>query len=153
MVFLVLVQIYLGALVAGLHAGLTYNTWPLMDGAIIPGDLFVIDPAWRNLFENPKTVQFIHRMFAYTVLMVAIWHALATRQTLPGTTHARRAWVLVGLVLVQAGIGVATLLTQAHMHWALLHQGFAVFVLIFATAHWRATKGAYPFPTEVIVRN
>lgn len=153
MVFLVLVQIYLGALVAGLHAGLTYNTWPLMDGAIIPGDLFVIDPAWRNLFENPKTVQFIHRMFAYTVLVVAIWHALATRQTLPGTTHARRAWVLVGLVLVQAGIGVATLLTQAHMHWALLHQGFAVFVLIFATAHWRATKGAYPLPTEVIVRN
>ncbi|WP_026060641.1 COX15/CtaA family protein [Pseudaminobacter salicylatoxidans] len=145
MVFLVLVQIYLGALVAGLHAGLTYNTWPLMDGAIIPGDLFVIDPAWRNLFENPKTVQFIHRMFAYTVLVVAIWHALATRQTLPGTTHARRAWVLVGLVLVQAGIGVATLLTQAHMHWALVHQGFAVFVLIFATAHWRATKGAIRF--------
>jgi len=153
MVLLVLVQIYLGALVAGLHAGLSYNTWPLMDGAIVPGDLFVIDPAWRNLFENPKTVQFIHRMFAYTVLVVAIWHALATSRALPGTTHARRAWVLVGLVLVQAAIGVATLLTQAHIHWALLHQGFAMLVLIFATAHWRATKGAYPLPAEVIVRS
>ena len=151
MVLLVLVQIYLGALVAGLHAGLTYNTWPLMDGAIIPGDLFVIDPAWRNLFENPKTVQFIHRMFAYTVLVVAIWHAVATGLAEPGTTHARRAWVLVGLVLVQAAIGVGTLLAQAHMHWALLHQGVALVVLIFATAHWRGTKGAYPLPTEVVV--
>jgi cytochrome c oxidase assembly protein subunit 15 len=151
MVLLVLVQIYLGALVAGLHAGLTYNTWPLMDGAIIPGDLFVIDPAWRNLFENPKTVQFIHRMFAYTVLVVAIWHAVATARAEPGTTHARRAWVLVGLVLVQAAIGVGTLLAQAHMHWALLHQGVALVVLIFATAHWRGTKGAYPLPTEVVV--
>jgi len=153
MVLLVLIQIYLGALVAGLHAGLTYNTWPLMDGAIIPGDLFVIDPAWRNLFENPKTVQFIHRMFAYTVLVVAIWHAVATSRALPGTTHARRAWVLVGFVLAQAGIGIATLLTQAHIHWALLHQGFAMLVLIFATAHWRATKGAYPLPAEVVVRS
>jgi cytochrome c oxidase assembly protein subunit 15 len=153
MVLLVLVQIYLGALVAGLHAGLTYNTWPLMDGAIVPGDLFVIKPAWLNLFENPKTVQFIHRMFAYTVLVVAIWQAVATSRALPNTTHARRAWVLVGLVLVQAAIGVGTLLAQAHMHWALLHQGFALLVLIFATAHWRGTKGAYPLPTEVVVRN
>lgn len=151
MVLLVLVQIYLGALVAGLHAGLSYNTWPLMDGAVVPGDLFVIDPAWRNLFENPKTVQFIHRMFAYAVLAVAIWHALATSRTLPGTTHARRAWVLVGLVLAQAAIGVGTLLAQAHMHWALLHQAFAMVVLIFATAHWRGTNGAYPLPTDVIV--
>ncbi|PSJ59743.1 COX15/CtaA family protein [Pseudaminobacter soli (ex Li et al. 2025)] len=153
MVLLVLFQIYLGALVAGLHAGLTYNTWPLMDGAVVPGDLFAIEPAWRNLFENPKTVQFIHRMFAYTVLVVAIWHALATSRALPGTTHARRAWVLAGLVLAQAAIGVATLLTQADMHWALLHQGFAMVVLIFATAHWRGTKGAYPLPTEVVVRS
>src|SRR4029077_9226640 len=62
---LVLVQIYLGGLVAGLDAGLSYNTWPLMDGAVVPGDLFVIDPAWRNFFENPKTVQFMHRIGAY----------------------------------------------------------------------------------------
>ncbi|NGN40130.1 heme A synthase [Mesorhizobium sp. CGMCC 1.15528] len=153
MVLLVLIQIYLGGLVAGLHAGLTYNTWPLMDGAVIPGDLFIIDPAWRNLFENPKTVQFVHRMFAYSVLVVAIWHAFATMRALPGTTHARRAWVLVALILGQAAIGVGTLLAQAHIHWALLHQGFAMIVLIFATAHWRGTKGAYPLPTEIAVRS
>lgn len=152
MVLLVLIQIYLGGLVAGLHAGLSYNTWPLMDGAIIPGDLFAIDPAWRNLFENPKTVQFIHRMFAYTLLAVAVWHAIATARAEPGSTHGRRAWLLLGLVLVQAAVGVGTLLAQAHMHWALLHQGVAMVVLIFATAHWRGAKGPYALP-DGSVRN
>ena len=153
LVVMVLIQIYLGALVAGLHAGLTYNTWPLMDGAIIPGNLFTIDPAWRNLFENPKTVQFIHRMFAYTVLAVTLWHAIATSMSTPGTTHARRAWVLVLLVLAQATLGIATLLMQAPIDVALTHQFMAIMVLIFATAHWRGTKGAYPLPHEVEVRD
>src|SRR5215213_3064243 len=60
LLILVLVQIYAGALVAGLDAGQTYNTWPLIDGALVPaGDrLFLIAPAWRNLFENHLTVQF-----------------------------------------------------------------------------------------------
>jgi cytochrome c oxidase assembly protein subunit 15 len=153
LVAMVLVQIYLGALVAGLHAGLSYNTWPLMDGAVIPGDLFVIDPAWRNLFENPKTVQFIHRMFAYTVVLAMLWHALATTRALPGTTHARRAWVLLALALGQVAIGVGTLLMQAPMDVALTHQFVAMLVLIFATAHWRGTKGAYPLPHQIEVRS
>jgi cytochrome c oxidase assembly protein subunit 15 len=152
LVLMVLVQIYLGALVAGLHAGLTYNTWPLMDGAIVPGDLFTIDPWWRNLFENPKTVQFVHRMFAYTVLAVALCHAAVTSIVQPGTTHARRAWVLVALVLVQAGLGVATLLLMAPLDVALTHQIVAMMVLIFATAHWRATKGADPLAHAIEVR-
>ena len=80
-------------------------------------------------------------MFAYAVLALALWHVFSTARMAPKTTHARRAWVLVALVLVQAAIGVGTLLAQAHMHWALLHQGFALIVLIFATAHWRAAQG------------
>jgi len=67
-VFAVLLQIFLGALVAGLDAGLAYNEWPMMDGAIIPNDLWVQTPFWINAFENPKTVQFIHRMSAYALL-------------------------------------------------------------------------------------
>jgi cytochrome c oxidase assembly protein subunit 15 len=153
LVLMALVQIYLGGLVAGLHAGLTYNTWPLMDGAIIPGDLFVIEPAWRNLFENPKTVQFIHRMFAYALLAAALWHAIATSLALPRTTHARRAWVLLALVLAQAAVGVATLLMQAPIDVALTHQFVAMVVLIFATAHWRAAKGAYALAHEIEVRS
>ncbi|PYE87155.1 COX15/CtaA family protein [Phyllobacterium leguminum] len=143
LVFAVLVQIYLGGLVAGLHAGLTYNTWPLMDGTIIPSDLFIQSPWWRNLFENPKTVQFLHRMFAYTVLVLAVLHAMQVNRIAPQTTHARRATVLVGLILVQAAIGVATLLASVPIHWGLTHQAFALAVLAFAVAHWRACKGAY----------
>src|SRR4029453_14008098 len=75
-----LFQIYLGALVAGLDAGLSYNTWPLMDGSLVPGDLFVIDPAWANLFANAKTVQFIHRCGAYVVFAAVLWHMIATRR-------------------------------------------------------------------------
>ena len=67
---LLLLQIYLGALVAGLDAGLDYNTWPLIDGAFIPeaARLWFMHPAWRNLFENTLTVQFDHRMMAYADL-------------------------------------------------------------------------------------
>ncbi|MGU3576759.1 COX15/CtaA family protein [Brucellaceae bacterium C25G] len=143
LVFVILVQIYLGGLVAGLHAGLTFNTWPLMDGAIIPSDLFVQTPWWRNIFENPKTVQFIHRMVAYSLLLLAILHAVQTARYAPDTTHARRALVLTGLIIIQAGIGIVTLLTMVPLEWGLLHQGFALVVLAFAVAHWRATKGAY----------
>lgn len=147
-VLLALVQIYLGGLVAGLDAGLSYNTWPLMDGKVIPSDLLLLEPAWRNFFENPKTVQFIHRIGAYTVFAVALWHMIATRRRLPGTTHARRATLLFLLVVVQASIGIGTLLMQVPLHMALTHQAFALVLLGFAAAHWRGTKGAYPLPTR-----
>ncbi|WP_343314366.1 COX15/CtaA family protein [Brucella sp. BE17] len=143
LVFAVLVQIYLGGLVAGLHAGLTYNTWPLMDGVIIPSDMFIQSPWWRNLFENPKTVQFVHRMFAYTVLVLSLVHVFQVFKRVPGTTHARRTVLLLSLVLVQAVIGIATLLMSVPLHLGLTHQFMALVVLAFAVAHWRATKGAY----------
>ncbi|MGX5841378.1 COX15/CtaA family protein [Mesorhizobium sp. ArgA1] len=147
-VLLALIQIYLGGLVAGLDAGLSYNTWPLMDGKIIPSDLLLLEPAWRNFFENPKTVQFVHRLGAYTVFAVALWHMIATRARQPGTTHARRATLLFLLVLVQASIGIGTLLMQVPLHMALTHQAVALVLLGFAAAHWRGTKGAYPLPTR-----
>lgn len=150
---LCLVQIYLGALVAGLDAGLSYNTWPLMDGAFIPGDLFVQQPWFINLFENPKTVQFVHRMGAYTLLLVSLWHMVTVGRAAPGTTHARRAVLLFILVCFQAMIGIATLLTQVHLHTALMHQGVALVVLGFAVAHWRGFVGEYPRETVVKVLN
>ncbi|MFC5385985.1 COX15/CtaA family protein [Aquamicrobium segne] len=151
LVLLTMIQIYLGGLVAGLHAGLSYTTWPLMDGRIIPGDLFVIEPLWRNFFESPKTVQFIHRIGAYTLFVVAALHMISTGRKFPGTTHARRAVFLFILVLVQAVIGIATLVMQVPLHLGLTHQGFALVVLGFAAAHWRGTKGAYPLPGEARV--
>lgn len=152
LVLFVLLQIYLGALVAGLDAGLSYNTWPLMDGRLIPGDLFVIEPAWRNFFESAKTVQFIHRCGAYLVLLVAFWHLVATLRREPGTTHSRRAAVLLILVALQAAIGVVTLLLQVPLDLALTHQAMALIVLGFAAAHWRGTKGSYVEQAGVAIR-
>lgn len=152
-VILVLIQLYLGGLVAGLHAGLSYNTWPLMDGRIIPGDLFILEPAWRNLFENPKTVQFVHRVGAYVVFLVALWQIIATFRRQPGTTHARRAVILFLLVALQASLGIGTLVMHVPMDMALTHQAFALVVLGFAAAHWRGTKGAYPLPNEIELRS
>ena len=151
LLILTLFQIFLGGLVAGLNAGLIYNTWPLMDGALVPDGLFFIEPLWHNFFENRMTVQFIHRLVAYALFIAALWHMIAVGRSAPRTTHRRRALILFHLVLVQAAIGIATLLMQAPLHWALLHQGFALVVLGFAAAHWRATKGPYPLPTKIVV--
>lgn len=150
MALLVLFQIYLGALVAGLDAGMAYNTWPLMDGSVVPGDLFVQQPWWINLFENPKTVQFVHRLGAYLVLIAAFAHAVSAWRALPSSTHARRALVLLGLVLVQAALGITALVLVVPFGWALVHHGFAIMVLGFAVAHWRGTVGPYPEPVRAI---
>lgn len=146
----ILFQIYLGGLVAGLNAGLSYNTWPLMDGSIIPGDMFAIEPAWRNFFENPKLVQFVHRLGAYAIFGLALWHMIAARRRDPGTLHARRALILFHIVLLQVIVGIVTLLTQVHLHTALLHQALALIALGYAAAHWRASKGSYPLPDEAL---
>ena len=148
--FLVLLQIYLGALVAGLNAGWSYNTWPLMDGALIPGQLFTMDPALVNFFENPKTVQFVHRMTAYALWIAAFAHMIAAWRFGAGTTHANRAVVLFGLVTLQAVAGIVTLLLQVPISWGLIHQGGAVIVLGFAVAHWRAFYGARPLPPPAV---
>jgi len=153
LVLAVFVQIMLGAFLAGLDAGLSYNDWPLMDGAVLPGDLMVIEPAWRNFFENPKMVQFVHRMAAYLLLAAALWHMIDTRRREAGTTHARRALVLFHLILAQAAIGVATLTLYVQPHLALLHQATALVVLGFATAHWRGARGPYPLQTDIAIRS
>ncbi|GHC79131.1 COX15/CtaA family protein [Limoniibacter endophyticus] len=149
LVALVLFQIYLGGLVAGLNAGYTFNTWPLMDSALIPSDLLIQSPWWVNFFENVKTVQFVHRTGAYLIFFVALWHMVAARRADPGSTHARRALLLFHLVLIQAIVGIATLLTHVQIHTALAHQAMALVVLAFAVAHWRGTKGPYPLETQI----
>ncbi len=148
-----LFQIYLGALVAGLDAGLSYNTWPLMDGSIVPGDLLIQQPFWINLFENPKTVQFVHRIGAYVIFAFVLMHMIASLRAAPDTTHARRSVVLFVLVTIQALIGITTLILQVPVGWGVAHQGGALVVLGFAVAHWRAFVGEYPRETEVVEIN
>lgn len=150
LVLLVLLQIFLGGLVAGLDAGLAYNTWPRMDGAWVPSGLTTLEPLWRNLFENPKAVQFVHRVSAYILLVAVLWHAIAAFQR-GNTTHARRSAILLALVLAQMAVGIVTLLWAVPIHAALTHQGLGLIVLGWAAAHWRGTKGPYPPQTRVEV--
>lgn len=152
-VLMVLVQIYLGGLVAGLDAGLASNTWPLMAGALIPDGLWAISPLWRNFFENELTVQFVHRMAGYLVLLALVWHWLSARRSAEGTVHARRAGILLAMGLIQAALGIVTVLWEVPFHAALAHQGWAILTLGFAVAHWRGFIGAYPFETAVEIRS
>jgi cytochrome c oxidase assembly protein subunit 15 len=140
---LVLLQIYLGALVAGLDAGLVYNTWPLIDGALVPdaARLWFVQPAWRNLFENTLTVQFDHRMLAYGIFVLALWHAYDARRS----AGAQGALVLAGIVTSQAALGVVTLLHQAPLHLALPHQLLAIVVLTVAVVHAERLSHRAPY--------
>ena len=131
---LTLLQIYLGALVAGLDAGMSYNTWPLIDGALIPpaDRLWFETPAWRNLFENALTVQFDHRMVAYGLWLATLLHAFDARRD---SAAFNGALALAGAMTIQAGLGIVTLLYAAPLALALTHQGMAIVVLTIAVVH------------------
>jgi cytochrome c oxidase assembly protein subunit 15 len=144
---LVLVQIYLGALVAGLRAGLIYNTWPMIDGALVPkaASLFFEHPWWRNLFENTLTVQFNHRMMAYAIFLVTLWHLIDVWRA--SSHHARTgAAGLFAIVTLQAALGVVTLLYQTPLPLALAHQGMAMVVLTVAVVHAQRLTHRLPIP-------
>ncbi|MGQ3074602.1 MAG: COX15/CtaA family protein [Ferrovibrionaceae bacterium] len=119
------IQVVLGAFVAGLRAGLTYNTWPLMDGDLIPGHLFMQSPWWLNFFENITMVQFQHRSFAWVVVilaLVAAWRAAAL--------GLRRPAAMVALAVVaQFMLGIITLIEVVPVSLGVAHQGGAVVVL------------------------
>jgi cytochrome c oxidase assembly protein subunit 15 len=132
---LILAQIYLGALVAGLRAGYVYNTWPLIDGALIPDGarLFFAAPLWRNFFENALTVQFDHRMLAYIIFVGAVLHAVDTLRV--GGPARIGAIVLAAAVTLQAALGICTLILQVPLPLALAHQAVAMLVLTAAALH------------------
>lgn len=138
-VALVLAQIFLGGLVAGLHAGLVHNTWPLMGEGLVPplADLTALTPLWRNFFENETTVQFVHRLGAYLVMAATAWHAFASR----GTEAGRGAVLVMMLAWGQAVLGIATLLAFVPLHLALAHQALAVIVLWAASLHAAGLAG------------
>jgi len=134
---LVIVQIYLGALVAGLRAGLIYNTWPLIDGSLVPdmSRLFFEAPLWRNFFENTLTVQLDHRLIAYALWLFAVLHAADVARTARGRDGFTGALALACAVTLQAALGIVTLIHQAPLGLALLHQAMAMVVLAIAVVH------------------
>lgn len=139
LVGLILVQIALGGLVAGSKAGLAYNTWPLMDGRLVPpaDALFVVRPWLENLVDNPVLVQFDHRLAGYLVVTLAVWMALVARRARPGSAAARRASAVALIAGAQAGLGITTLLLAVPLWAGLAHQLLAMSLLAAATVHAR----------------
>ena len=121
-----LITILSGGFVAGLKAGKIFNTFPMMGDYWIPPGVMAFEPAWRNLFDNPATVQLGHRLLAMTtfVVVVAFWAAI---RRIPMSRRARQAlpWLLV-LVIAQVSLGVLTLLYVVPTLLAVTHQGVAV---------------------------
>jgi len=135
---LVFLQILLGALVAGLRAGLAYNTWPLMDGRLIPAGLAAMEPWYLNLFENALTVQFNHRLTAYALAVAVVWRAIVVMMR-PSQQGERRSAVALALaVAVQIGLGIWTLLDQVPAPLGIAHQAMAA--LVFSLAVWHLTE-------------
>jgi len=131
---LIYVQMLLGALVAGLHAGLIYNTWPDMDGRIFPEGAFVLTPWWINPFENPGLAQFDHRIGAYIVAGVAAY-VYAKGVKLTGAAK-KSAKLVATLVTLQIALGIVTLMLQAPEALAAAHQVLAA--TLFCAAIWHA---------------
>lgn len=139
LVGLIFLQIAFGGLVAGSKAGFTYNTWPLMDGSLLPPEavLFSVRPWLENFLDNVALVQADHRLLAYIIVALALGHAVTLRYKSPGSKAARRATALAGLVLGQMALGVTTLLLVVPLWAGLIHQVFAMAVLGMAVTHAR----------------
>jgi len=131
---LVCLTIVAGAFVAGLDAGLIYNEFPLMGGGLAPPDLFAMEPAWKNFFENPSAVQFMHRVLAVLTAAAVVLLWLGTR--LGGVAPRLRASasVLMAAAALQVLLGISTLLLFVPLYLASLHQATAV--LVFTAAIW-----------------
>jgi heme a synthase len=140
---LVLIQIYAGALVAGLDAGLSYNTWPLIDGGLVPSmdRLMFVAPAWRNFFENDLAVQFNHRMLAYALCLAAVLHLLDVWRSRSNRAAMNGALLVASAVFLQAALGITTLLYLAPISLSLLHQGMAIILLTAAVWHAQRLSG------------
>lgn len=141
---LVFVQMLAGALVAGLDAGMGYNTWPLINGAFVPQGLAEASPWYLNLFENPLTVQFNHRMLGYAVVLAALGQLawLGLRRAPPPLLGS--ALTLALFALLQAALGVWTLLLSVPIALGLAHQAGAIAIFAVALYHfWLARNEAH----------
>ena len=118
---LLFLQVAVGGFVAGLDAGFASNTWPKMNGAWLPAGLWVMEPAWKNVFENALAVQFNHRLLAYCILAYGLWVAR--------TSQRLSALFIVTALLAQMALGIFTVLWGVPLSVALIHQGGALVLI------------------------
>jgi len=154
LIVLLILQLYFGALVAGLEAWRAATDWPETAGAWVPSGMFAIEPLWRNFFENMLLVQFQHRMLAYLIAILVVVHAVMIARQMPGSRTAFSGYRLVAIVALQVVIGVVTLLTaapaditgevQVRIDVALAHQAIAFILLGGLILHRRAMHEPIP---------
>ena len=131
---LIFVMVLSGGFVAGIHAGRAYNTFPLMNGHIIPPEIFMLEPWYRNFFDNMATVQFDHRLIAWTLaILIPIFWFKSKNLPLPGSAHLACNLLLI-MLIVQISLGIATLLLVVPLPLAAAHQAGAL--LLFTAALW-----------------
>jgi len=135
---LVFVTALAGAIVAGTDAGFAYNTFPLMDGRLIPQAILDLHPWYRNFFENIAAVQFTHRVLAITALVLVLLFRLRLARTDLTASARRAADTFAALALVQVGLGISTLLLVVPVPLAAAHQAGAL--ALFTAALWTAHR-------------
>ena len=143
---LAFVQVVLGALVAGIDAGRAFPTWPLMGDGFFPPDPFSISPVWRNFFEDPGLVQFIHRMTAYALFALAIYVWVRARKS-PNIATRSAFSLMLGMVLVQVVLGIFTAVYSAPLQIAIVHQIGAVILWVLILRGRFLAR--YPLPQSV----
>src|SRR6266852_420861 len=133
---LIFVMALSGGLVAGIRAGLAYNTFPLMNGRVVPPEILAMDPWYLNFFGNMATVQFDHRLIAWLLAFLVPWFWLRVRRA-PVPRRARLgAHLLLGALALQITLGIATLLLAVPVSLAAAHQAGAL--LVFSAALFAA---------------
>jgi Uncharacterized protein required for cytochrome oxidase assembly len=139
-------QILLGALVAGIDAGRGYTDWPLMGGQVLPPDPFYITPIWRNFFENPALVQFLHRMAGYLLFIYGLVTWLKGRKSASRAT-ASAFTLMMAVLFLQVILGITTLVHGAPLALGLAHQVGAV--ALFVAISRARFLSHYPQPQSV----
>jgi len=143
---LLFLQIVLGALVGGIDAGRAYPTWPDMAGGFLPPEPFSLEPLWRNLFEEPGLVQFIHRMTGYAVAALAIVVWLRGRRS-PHPSTRTAFHLVLGAVVLQVLLGIWAVLSMAQLHVAITHQAGAI--LLWMLVIRGRFLARYPIPASI----
>jgi len=130
---LVFIQALSGGMVAGIRAGFAYNTFPLMNGKVVPSEILVLDPAWKNFFYNIATVQFDHRVLAWVLAFAVplLWWKIANTAGAPRLASIG-AHLLLAMLAAQVTLGILTLVFVVPLPLAALHQAGALLLFAFA---------------------
>ena len=136
-----------GGMVAGLRAGSAYNTFPLMNGHLVPPEILMLEPWWKNFLYNMATVQFVHRAIAWLLMVWVPWFWWRARVDPLGPRQRFACHLLLAVFIVQVALGIATLVLAVPVALAAAHQAGAV--LLFGVSLWVAAELRPPRATRL----